>query len=89
MVLIKKSKTFSSLFLIKVSVEIMLSYGLEKKKSFQDDKNVNFKVQKMGFPLPMVLAQKYNIFSNLFLSKNSPRNNVRLWSRKKRIFSRR
>ena len=38
MVLIKKSKNFSSLFLIKVSVEIMLSYGLERKNSFEDDK---------------------------------------------------
>ena len=32
----------------KIGVEIMLSYGLERKKGFEDDKIVNFvKVQNM------------------------------------------
>ena len=42
MVLIKKSKKISSLFLIKVSVEIKSGYGLERKEASQDDKNIRF-----------------------------------------------
>ena len=42
MVLIKKSKKFSCLFLIKVSVEIMSGYGLERKEASQGDKNIRF-----------------------------------------------
>ena len=37
----KKSKIFSSLFLSKITVEIMLSYGLERKQVFHNDKNVS------------------------------------------------
>ena len=32
--LVKKSKIFSSLFLSKIGLEIMLSYGLERKEAF-------------------------------------------------------
>ena len=63
MVSVKQSKIFSSLFLSKISLEIMLSYGLEKKKAFHDDKNVNF------------LKSKTWVFSKAvdpcFCSKNS------------------
>ena len=42
MVSVKKSSIFSSLFFSKIGLEIMLSYGLERKEAFEDDKNVNF-----------------------------------------------
>ena len=42
MVLVKKSTIFSSVFFIKIGLEIMFSYGLEKKKAFGDDKNLSF-----------------------------------------------
>ena len=42
MVLVKNSTIFSSLFFCKIGLEIMLSYGLERKEAFEDDKNVNF-----------------------------------------------
>ena len=42
MVSVKKSRILSSVFLRKLGLEIMLSYGLERKKAFEDDKNVNF-----------------------------------------------
>ena len=42
MVSVKKSKIFSSVLFSKVGLEIMLSYGLERKQAFEDDKNVNF-----------------------------------------------
>ena len=36
MVLVKKKSTiFSSLFFSKIGLEIMLSYGLERKKAFE------------------------------------------------------
>ena len=42
MVLVKKSRIFSSVFFSKKGFQIMFSYGLERKKAFEDDKNVNF-----------------------------------------------
>ena len=42
MVLIKKSTNFSSAFFSKIGPQIMLSYVLERKEGFKDDKNVNF-----------------------------------------------
>ena len=42
MVLVKKSTIFSNVFFSKIALEIMFSYGLERKKAFEDDKNVNF-----------------------------------------------
>ena len=42
MVSVKKSTIFSSVFFTKTGLEIMLSYGLERKEAFEDDKNVNF-----------------------------------------------
>ena len=42
MVSVKKSTIFSSVFFSKIGLEIMFSYGLERKEAFEDDKNVNF-----------------------------------------------
>ena len=42
MVSVKKSTTFYSVFFSKTGLEIMFSYGLERKEAFEDDKNVNF-----------------------------------------------
>ena len=46
MVSVKKSAIFSNVFFSKVVLEIMFSYGLERKESFEDDKNVNFFTSK-------------------------------------------
>ena len=42
MVLVKQSTIFSIVFFSKIGLEIMLSYGLERKEAFEDNKNVNF-----------------------------------------------
>ena len=42
MVSVKKSTIFSNVFFSEIGLEIMLSYGLERKEAFEDDKNVNF-----------------------------------------------
>ena len=42
MVSVKKSTIFSSVFFSKIALEIMFTYGLERKKTFEDNKNVNF-----------------------------------------------
>ena len=42
MLSVKKSAIFSSLFFSKIGLEIIFSYGLERKEAFKDDKNVNF-----------------------------------------------
>ena len=42
MVSIKKSPFFSSVFFSKIGLKIMLSYDLERKEAFEDEKNVNF-----------------------------------------------
>ena len=42
MVSVKKSAIFSSVFFSKICLEIMFIYGLERKETFEDDKNVNF-----------------------------------------------
>ena len=40
---VKNSTIFSSVFFIKIGLEIMFSYDLEKKKAFgDDDKNLSF-----------------------------------------------
>ena len=38
----KKIQYFLIFFLSKIGLEIMLSYGLERKEGFEDDENVNF-----------------------------------------------
>ena len=51
----------------------MLSYGLERKQAFEDDKNVNFLKSKQcvfskgGWP--MVSVKKSTIFSSVFFRK--------------------
>ena len=42
MVSVKKSRIFASVLFGELGVEIMLSYGLERKEGFENDKNVNF-----------------------------------------------
>ena len=42
MVSVKKSPIFSNVFFSEIGLEIMLSYSLERKEAFEDDKNVNF-----------------------------------------------
>ena len=42
MVTVKKSTIFSSVFFSEIGLEIMLSYGLERKEAFEVDKSVNF-----------------------------------------------
>ena len=42
MVSVKKSTIFSSVFFSNIGLEIMFTYGLKKKETFEDDKNVNF-----------------------------------------------
>ena len=41
MVSVKKSTIFSIVFFSKIGLEIMLSFGLERREAFEDDKNVN------------------------------------------------
>ena len=74
MVSVKKSKNFSGLFLSKIVLELMLSYGLERKEAFQDDKNVLCKGQKLGIfqrgqTMVSVKKKKTRFFSSLILSK--------------------
>ena len=73
MVSVKKCTIFSSVFFSKIGLEIMFSYGLERKEAFEDDKNVNFlKSKKMGIfqrGSPMVSLKKSTIFSSVFFSK--------------------
>ena len=42
MISVKKSKIFSSVLFSKLGLEIMLTYGLERREGFDNDKNVNF-----------------------------------------------
>ena len=42
MVSLKKSRIFTSVVFSKQDPEMMLSYGLERKEGFEDDKNVSF-----------------------------------------------
>ena len=49
MVSVKKSTIFSSVFFSKIGLEIMFSYGLERKEAFEDDKSLNFLSPKNGY----------------------------------------
>ena len=42
MVSVKKLTIFSGVFFSKIGLEIMFSYGLERKEAFEENKNVNF-----------------------------------------------
>ena len=75
MVSVKKSAIFSSVFFSKIGVEIMFSYGLERKESFEDDKNLNFfKCKK--WVLSNGFGQKIRNFFYCVFQQNRPRNNV-------------
>ena len=49
MLSVKKLTIFFSVFSRKRVLEIMFSYGLERKEAFEDDKNVNFFKSKNGY----------------------------------------
>ena len=49
MVSVKKSKSFCSVVFSKLGLEIVLSYGLERKEAFEDNKNLNLKNLKYGY----------------------------------------
>ena len=53
---VKKSRIFSSVFFSKIGLEIMFSYGPERKEAFDDNKNVNF------FEVQNGLGQKIHHF---------------------------
>ena len=63
MVSVKKSTIFCSMFFSKIGLEIMLSYGLERKEAFEDDEIVNFLNSKNW-----VFANRVN---SCFRSKNA------------------
>ena len=73
MVSVKKSTNFSSVFFSKIGLEIMFSYGLERKEAFEDDKNVNFfKSKKWVFSKgvdPWFRSKNQQFFLNVFFSK--------------------
>ena len=46
---VKKWTIFSGVFFSKIGLEIMFSYGLERKEAFEDDKNLNFFKSKKGY----------------------------------------
>ena len=63
MVLVKKSAIFSSVFFRKIGLQIMFSYGLERKEAFEDDKSLNFLSPKNGY-------FRKGLIHPLFRSKN-------------------
>ena len=73
MVSVKKSTIFSSVFFSKMALEIMFTYGLERKKTFEDDQNVNFlKSKKWVFSKgvhPWFRSKNPQFFLNVFFSK--------------------
>ena len=73
MVSVKKSTIFSSVFFSKICLEIKLSYGPQRKKAFDDDKNVNFlKSKKWVFSKgvhPWFWSKNPPFFFNVFFSK--------------------
>ena len=73
MVSVKKSAIFSSVSFSKIGLEIMFSYGLERKEAFEDNKNLNFfKCKKWVFSKgvdPCFRSKNPAIFSSVFFSK--------------------
>ena len=73
MVLVKKSTIFASVFFSKIGLEIMFSYGLERKEAFEDDKNVNcLKSKKWVFSKvvqPRFQSKNPQFFPVCFLAK--------------------
>ena len=75
MVSVKKSAIFSTVFFSKRVLEIMFSYGLERKEAFEDDKNVNFfKSKKWVFSKgvhPWFRSKNLQFFLVCFSAKES------------------
>ena len=75
MVSVKKLTIFSSVFFSKIGLEIMFSYGLERKEAFEDDKNVNFfKSKKWVFSKgvhPWFQSKSWQFFLVCFFSKRA------------------
>ena len=75
MVSVKKSAIFSSVFFSKIGLEIMFSYGLERKEAFEDDKNLNFfKCKKWVFSKgvhPWFRSKNPHFFLVCFSAKES------------------
>ena len=73
MVSVKKSTIFSIVFFSKIGVEIVLSYGVERKEAFEDDKNVNFfQSKKWVFSKgvnPWFLSKNPQFFQECFSAK--------------------
>ena len=69
----KKSTIFSIVFFRKIGLEIVLSYGVERKEAFEDDKNVNFfQSKKWVFSKginPWFLSTNPQFFLECFLAK--------------------
>ena len=79
MVSVKKSAIFSSVFFRKRGLEMMFSYRLERKETFEDNKNVNFfKSKKCVFfkGVQPWFRSKHLQFFLVCFQQNRPRNNV-------------
>ena len=75
MVSVKKLTIFFSVFFSNGVLEIMVSYGLERKEAFEADKNVNFfKSKKWVFSkgfLPWFRSKSRQFFLVCFSAKQS------------------
>ena len=73
LVLVKKSTIFSSVFFSKIGFKIMFTYDLERKETFEDDKNVIFlKFKKWVFSkgiLPWSRSKNPEFFLVCFSAK--------------------
>ena len=79
MVSVKKSTIFSTVFFSQIGLEIMFSYGLERKEAFEEDENVNFlKSKKWVFSKGVHpwFWSKNPQFRLVCFQQNGPRNNV-------------
>ena len=79
MVSVKKSTIFSSVFFIKIGLEIMFSYGLERKKLLVTKKvSIFCKSKKWVFSKGVhpSFGQKIRNFSYCVFQQNRPKNNV-------------
>ena len=79
MLLVKKCKIFLYLDLVKIRLEIRFNNVLDRKQTFFDDKDKNFKSHKNRiFPKGLIHAfgQKMQNFSLFRFSQNKTRNKV-------------
>ena len=66
---VKKSTIFSSVFFIKIGLKVMISYGLEKKKAFGDNKNLSFFKSKKWVFYPWFRSKSWQFFLVSFSAK--------------------